>query len=156
VSRVAAKVDDLVTDTVIERLGREDAAALLRPRVPLVDLTALYTEANGLRAQLDELAVLWARKVMSASQFAAASDELNASLDAVERRIAAATLTSPLDGLIGADNIAALWEDDLSLDRKRAVIAELVDIVILPGKRGRKPTGIYFDPETVRITWKVG
>lgn len=150
VSRAADHVDQLITDAVLERLSRKDAVKLLRPRSKLVDVTALHNEANALRAQLDELAVLWARKVMSASQFAAASAELNATLEDVEKRITAATLPSPLDGLIGVEDIGAVWED-LSLDRQRAVVATLVDVTILPGKRGRKAGGIYFDPESVTI-----
>jgi hypothetical protein len=154
VSRAAERVDRFVQDTVIARLSRPDAVALLRPRNPLVDITALHGRANGIRAQLDELASLWARKVMNASQFATASAELNAELNAVERQIDSAATPSPLHGLVGAVDVAAVW-DALSLDRQRAVVDELMDVTILPGKRGRKTGGIYFDPETVHIDWKI-
>jgi site-specific DNA recombinase len=154
VSRVAEKVDALVTDTVLGRLCRPDAASLLRPRAPQIDIEALHTEANATRARLDELAVLWARKQLSTSQFSAASKELNTSLEGVEQRIAAATVPSPLDGLLGANDIAAIWAE-LALARQRAVVDTLVTVTILPGKRGRKPGGIYFDPDSIRIDWKI-
>ncbi|MBO0822424.1 MAG: recombinase family protein [Actinobacteria bacterium] len=153
VSRSADHVDDLVTDTVIERLSRPDATRLLRPKTPLVDITALHTEANAIRARMDELASLYAKGAVNASQLATGTEELEAAVKAVDARIAAATSSSPLAGLAGEPDVAAKWPG-LSLDRKRAVVDMLVTVTILPGKRGRKAGGIYFDPETVRITWR--
>lgn len=153
VSRAADHVDDLVTDTVIERLSRPDAVKLLRPKTPLVDITALHTEANAIRARMDELASLYAKGVVNASQLSTGTEELEAAVKAVDARIAAATSSSPLAGLAGEPDVAAMWPG-LSLDRKRAVVDMLVTVTILPGKRGRKPNGAYFDPESVRITWK--
>jgi hypothetical protein len=153
VSRAADHTDDLVTDTVIERLSRPDAVKLLRKRTKLVNVSALHTEVNSLRAQLDELAILWARKIMSASQFAAASSDLNSSLEGVEKQITAATLPSPLDGLVGVEDVAAVWKSR-SLDQRRAVVDTLMTVTILPGMRGRKAGGVYFDPGTVQREWK--
>jgi hypothetical protein len=65
----------------------EDACERLEPRTPLVDLAAPHTEANSLRAQLDELGAMWARKIMTASQFSAASAEQNGPLESIEQRI---------------------------------------------------------------------
>lgn len=35
------------------------------------------------------------------------------------------------------------------------MVDELMTVTILPGKRGRKAGGIYFDPESVRVEWRV-
>jgi len=153
VHRVADKVDQLVTDAVIERLSRPDAIGLLRPRTPLVDVTALHTEASALRARMDELASLFATGTITVSQLGTGTTELTAALTVIEARIAVATMPSPLDGLVGSADVARVWLD-LSLDRRRAVVDDLLTVTILPGKRGRKAGGIYFDPESVRLEWR--
>jgi site-specific DNA recombinase len=46
------------------------------------------------------------------------------------------------------------------LDRRRAIVDELVTVEVLPARKGRRPgwkPGLpYFDPDTVRITPKRG
>ena len=47
---------------------------------------------------------------------------------------------------------------DAPVDRQRAIVRALADVVILPSPRGRpagwKPGQPYFRPETIRITPK--
>jgi site-specific DNA recombinase len=57
---------------------------------------------------------------------------------------------SPLAALEGGD-IAALWEG-FPLAQKRAILDVVADITVLP----TKPTTRGFDPDGVRIDWKVG
>jgi hypothetical protein len=60
-----------------------------------------------------------------------------------------------------AEDPQAVW-DGLDLDRRRAVISQIMRVIILPGKLGRphgwtpeygKEWG-YFDPDGIRIEWK--
>jgi hypothetical protein len=61
-------------------------------------------------------------------------------------------MRSPLDVLLGADNIEQMWDDVLTLGQKRAILAEVLVVTVLPGgKGGRAPDGSYFNPDTVRI-----
>lgn len=154
VSRAADHMDRFVTDVIIERLSRPDAASLLRPATPLVDITALHSAATATRTRLDELASLYARGVVTASQLTKGTAELRTLLTDQESAIGAATVSSALDGLVGVPDVRKVWSG-LSVDRRRAVIRALrLRVTVLPGKRGRKPSGIYFDKETVRVEFR--
>lgn len=155
VARTAEDVDAFVTAVVLKRLARPDAVELLQ--APGVDTAALHVEAAALRAQLDELAGMYARRVVTARQLETGTAALRRQLDAIDARLAEATRGSVFAGLVGAADVAAAW-DRLDLDRRRAVVAELMTVVLLPARKGRpagwKPGESYFDPETVRIKWQ--
>jgi hypothetical protein len=67
------------------------------------------------------------------------------------------TAGSVLAGVADAPDPAKVWAG-LDLSRKRAIVDVLVDVVILPAKRGRRPGWrpgeTYFDPDSVRVTWR--
>lgn len=154
VDRSAIHVDALVTATVLSRLSQPDAADLFGPdSEPGEDAAALYVESAVTQARLDELVGLFAEKAIDARQLADGSRRFREQLADLEKRINAAFIPTVLDGLVDVPDVDAVWEG-LSLDRQRAVVDSLVSVTILPGKRGRKPGGIYFDPETVDIQWR--
>ena len=62
---------------------------------------------------------------------------------------AAATLPQVLDGLAGNADVAAVW-DGLDLDRRRAVVAALMDVSVRRAARKGAP----FNPDDVVIRWK--
>lgn len=155
VARTAEEVDAFVTAVVLERLARQDAVQLLQ--APGVDTAALHVEAAALRAQLDELAGMYARRVVTASQLEIATADLRRQLGAIDARVADATRGSVFAGLVGAADPARVW-DRLDLDRRRAIIAELVTVVLQPSKKGRRPGWLpgesYFDPRSIAIEWR--
>jgi site-specific DNA recombinase len=153
VSRAAQHVDDLVTAVVVGRLAKPDAATLLRPRTPLVDIGALHTEGNGIRSRMNQLAELFAADTITLEQLTSGTAGHRTRLAQLDQLIADAVIASPLDGLIGAEDVEAVWSG-LSLDTRRTVVDALVTVTILPGRRGRKVGGHYFDPASVRIEWK--
>lgn len=153
VSRAANHVDDLVAAVVVGRLAKPDAATLLQSTSGLVDLGALHTEANGIRARMNEMAELFATDAITLEQLTAGTAGRRARLAQLDSIIAASTVASPLDGLIGAEDVEAVWSG-LSLEKRRAVVDALVKVTILPGRRGRKVGGHYFDPASVRIEWR--
>jgi site-specific DNA recombinase len=151
--RDAAHVDEFVSETLIARLERPDAADLIQAP-EAVDLTALRAEEASLRELLNEQARLHARRVLTGEQLAAGSRELQASLANVRAAITAAEESSPLAGLAGWPGIREIWPG-LDLGRRRAVLRALADVTVLPAVRGgRLPGGGYFDSASVRIDWR--
>lgn len=150
VVRGVEALDTFVCDLLVDRLSQPDA----RVAAPAVDTAPLHTEAAGLRARLDEAARGWAAGALTQAQLLAATRELRARLDAVEAKIGQAGRSSALDGLAGAPDVAAAFAA-LSLDRKRAVLEQLVVVTVLPREHaGRLPGGAYFDPRKIAIEWR--
>jgi site-specific DNA recombinase len=145
-ARVAKPVDELVAETIIARLKRPDAVNLL-PASKGIDTGALRREASSLRELLDEQARLHARGIIDTRQLAAGSAELRTRLEQAENTLAEAAATSPMAGLAGQPGAGQVWER-LDLGRRRAVLRALVDVTLLPTRRGRG-----FDPNSVRFTW---
>ena len=145
VMRLSAPVDEYVNDSVIERLSRADAVDLLidhdRP-----DVEQLRGQARALRARLEELGVEFAAGELPASQLRVINDSIAAKLTAIEVELADAGRVSVLGGLVGADDVRAVW-DGLDLDRRRAVVDALMTITLLSPGRGAR----VFDKSTVRI-----
>lgn len=76
------------------------------------------------------------------------TERLRANLDDVEARLADAGRVNVLRPLlVRRDAVRPAWEA-LDVDRKRAVIALLVDVVVHPPGRGTRT----FRPETVEVT----
>lgn len=156
VYKAARDVDRIVKGVVVGRLGRDDAAELLSDDSG-EDVSEAIEQAAVAKAQLDELAMMFARKQITASQLATGSAELVAQVEAAEARIAALSRMSVLDGLIGISGDE--W-DLLALERKRRVIDRLFTVELWKGNRGRpkgwKPGDPYLDPDTVKIVWNEG
>lgn len=159
VYKTARDVDRLVWAVVVERLSRDDAVDLLVEDSP-ADIGDALEQAAAARVRLDELAALFAAKVITASQLATGSVDLRRQLDEAEEQIASASRVSVLAGIpLGTPEVAEVLER-LPLDRKRAVIDRLFTVEIWKGNRGRpkgwKPNEPYFDPETVKFYWRKG
>ncbi|HZS20654.1 MAG TPA: hypothetical protein VFA63_06675, partial [Pseudonocardiaceae bacterium] len=77
------------------------------------------------------------------------TERVQTKLTDVENQIADAGRVSVLGGLIGAEDVRAVW-DGLDLDRHRAVIDALMSITLNSPGKGKR----VFDPATVLITPK--
>jgi len=152
-ARDAHQVDSYVTAVIVERLSRPDAVDLLTRDVP-VDTGPLFARRLALRGRLDGLAVAYGRDEIDAGQLAHGSGVLRAELGAVDAAIAEVGRTSALAGVVDQPDPAAVWAG-LSLDRRRAVVDTLVQVTILPARKGRRPGWqpgqAYFDPVSVRV-----
>lgn len=158
-TRKVSEVDDFVGRAVIERMSSEDAVGLLA-RPGGVDTASLAVESVALREQLDDLASLLTQGVLTKVGVRRESEKLREQIESIEQQMAEASRGSALAGLAGAPDVRAMWESPaMTLDRKRAVINELMTVRILPSRRGRPPGWTpgrsYFDPGTVEIVWKV-
>ena len=149
VARVGKPLERFITGLVVERLSQPDAVQLLDTGTG-PDAVELRHRAASLRAQIDESRALYEEGVLTASELRTTRANLNAKLGEVEARLHDANRVRVFDGVIGADDVAESF-DALPLDRKRAVIATMLDIVVLPAGA----TGPRFRPETVETTWKV-
>jgi site-specific DNA recombinase len=158
VIRNAVEVDAYVEAVIVERLSRPDAADLLAPD-QTGNTSALHTRDAALRARLDELGRLYGEDVIDAAQLAQGTAAIRQQREQITAQLAAMTRGSVLAGVADAADPAKVWAG-LDLSRKRAIIDVLVDVIILPTKRGRRAGWrageTYFDPTSIEIHWKRG
>jgi DNA invertase Pin-like site-specific DNA recombinase len=147
-ARMAEPVERFVSQVIVARLERPDAAELLagdaRP-----DAHSTRAEAQAVRERLESIAIDFADGTLTSSQLRAATERLRARLRDLESELADAGRVDVLGGLVSADDVVAAWEG-LSIGHRRAVIDTLCTIRLLPVGRGTRT----FRPETVSIEWK--
>lgn len=146
--RKAEPIDLLVKELAIGRLSAPDAIDLVARDKP--DVAALIADRETLRKRLAHLAEAFAEGDIDRAQLRAGTDKLKGRLDAIEQSIADAATVSALTPLLAASDVRATWEA-LDVDRKRAVLRELFEVIeILPVGRGVRT----FRPDSVRIVWR--
>ena len=146
VSRKLVWVDDYIIDLVVEKLSRPDAGDLVVDK-GLPDLDVLQSEAANFQKRLEYLTIEYAMGRITDAQHEVGTRtirELKVANDAAMQDAAKAQV---FEGVIGADDVEAAFRG-LPLDRRRAIVSELMKIIILPTKQGR-----VFHPESVRVEW---
>jgi len=162
VTRAAQQLDDYVERLIVARLQRPDAADVFTASTgPDLDTTALHTEAAAIGHRLTDLSAAFADGTITVSQLRTGTDKLRARLTDIEDTLTDAATINPLIGLAGHPHVADLWygttpdrTTGLDLGRRRAVLAKLLTVTVLPTSRGRRPDGSYFDPTGIHIEWK--
>ena len=148
VTRAQEPVDRLIEGLIVKRLSAPDAADLVTSGTATpADLAALRTEATAARRRISELEEMLGAGELSRAGFGAAMVRADERLTAAEKTLTEAAGTSPLVGLAGAPDIATRWPV-LDLGRRRAVLADLMTVTLLPIRGGR-----YFDPAGVAVAW---
>lgn len=142
---IADPLDQYVTGWVLEYIDSDELAQHLH----VGDDQHLLDEIAGCEARLETLAVEWADDQITRGEWAAARQTLTARIDAARRRLVHSQETDRVARLAGrGSDLAAAWPQ-LTVDRRRAIIAATVDtITIGPAVRGRG----FFDPDRVTIT----
>ena len=149
ISRKAEPVDELIEAVMIERLSRPDAVELLsEPSTP--DLDQARAQAHAIQERIDNLAIGLEEGILTLAAVRRSSERLRKELAAIEAKIQSATHADVLTPLIAADDVAAAWWA-LDLKQKRQAIEALMTITLHSPERGHQA----FDPDTVRIEWKV-
>jgi site-specific DNA recombinase len=140
-ARGMAPVDRMVSAAVVALLSDTSARRLfIRPATG----RDYVGEATVLHARMRDAAKLYARGAIDLGTLEEIKRDIDVQIDKVNE--AAATQSTELAGLPGTVvEVRARWAD-LSLDRKRAVIAKLLVVTILPTKKGSR-----FDPSSVRL-----
>ncbi|MBV8540747.1 MAG: hypothetical protein JO268_09425, partial [Pseudonocardiales bacterium] len=139
-----------------------DAASLLTtPTDPELNTTALHTEAAAIGQRLTDLSAAFAEGVITLTQLRTGTGKLRARLTEIEDTLTAAARVNPLIGLAGQSHIADIWygtgpdrSGGLDLGRRRAVLATLLTVTVLPIGKGRRLNGSYFDPTGIHLDWE--
>ncbi|RLL70522.1 recombinase family protein [Streptomyces sp. Z26] len=155
VSRRADKLDEHVTDVILERMSRPDAAELLLPAAENVDVAALQAEAGQIQQRLGDLSGLFGAGQIDAAQLASGSEVAKRQLDGVRRQLADAAVRDPLAVVVGTPDPRAAWKG-LGLEEQREILAALVTVTVRKGRPGRMPGGAYTDLDSVDFDWKRG
>lgn len=147
VRRSQEHVDELVSAVIVARMGREDAAELLIPQGNENEIREARERLAGVKARLLTAADLFAAGTIDADQLGRMTATLREEVATLESALAQSLPPAiPVDA-VGAG--AASWWAGATLDQRRALIAALVRVVIVPAGAGRRT----FDPESVRFDW---
>lgn len=152
VSRQASVVDSYVEGVVRELLRRDSAKlqAQARSTAPVEALDAL----EALRSRLAVFESDYAAGDITGRQLREASERIQAEIDKADRRLAQQASRDALASVWGSDDPGAAY-DASTLDRKRAIVADLLTVAVHPGTRGRpkgwKPGQPYSDVESIDI-----
>jgi len=150
---VAEPVEDLITEAVLTRLDSIGLADALTGKVRDDDaLGALGTALTADQARLDELAGLYAEGAVSAREWMAARNPIEARIRDTQRRLAHATDTSALNGLTGNGAVVRGQWGSLGIDRRQAIIRAVLDhAIIAPGTPGART----LDINRVQPQWRL-
>jgi site-specific DNA recombinase len=150
VTRDAVALDGYVEKLIVARLSRPGTVDKLLHRDDTADVAALRVEQVQLGERKDAAAAMFANGAIDAVQLQTITKELHGRAEVIAATLAKAGWRSPLEPLARGD-VRGVWEK-MALAQKRAVLDVVCDVTVLPSK----PTTRGFDPDGVRIDWKVG
>lgn len=147
---LAEPLEQLVSAAVLHRLDTPDLAQALRG-----DGDSAQDEntirVDELTARMDELAEAYAQSAITMREWLAARDPLQRQLDAARRRVARDSRALVLAEHAGRGGALQDRWPELSLDRRHAIIAAVLDrVVVGPGRRGYN----RFDPSRFDLIWR--
>lgn len=149
---VADELEAHVVEAVLYRLDSPELTATINGSNVDPDADRLQAEIAAAAAQLDELAKVWAEQAITMPEWIAARQPIEDRMRGAKRRLAHLTNTAALDGHVGdASELRRRWQD-LPLTRQRAIVAAVVDhLVVGPGRAGFN----RFDLTRVKPVWRV-
>lgn len=150
---VAGPLEELTAAAVLYRLDTPALADALSGRHAQDEHTAALADAIAQdRAQLDELAELYAARQIPAREWMTARQPIEARVKEAERRLSRVTRNDALVGLAGNGNaLRAQWAE-LNLTRQHAIVRAVLDhAVIAPGTSGARE----LDPNRVDLVWRL-
>ena len=150
---VAQPVEELVAAAVLYRLDSPEMADVIAGRAAQDEHTAALAETVAQdQAQLDELAEMYAARQISAREWMAARNPIEARVQDGQRRLARATRNDAVAGFVGnGDALRTQWAD-LNLTRQHAIVKAVLDHAVIAGTDKRSPV---FDPNRVDLVWRV-
>ncbi|MBV9058692.1 MAG: recombinase family protein [Pseudonocardiales bacterium] len=149
---VASPTDECVTDMVMVALQSPKLVEMLQAKGRSSGDESILQQIAGDEQKLEQLAGDYATDVITRKEWLRARELLEGRLEAARKRLSRNSHIAALEGLYGDSvSFGEVWED-LSLDRRRAVIAALFDrITVHPGVQGRN----RFDPQRLEPVWRV-
>jgi site-specific DNA recombinase len=150
---VAAPVEDLITRGVLHRLDTPELADALANRAAADEQGAVLAEALAEdRVQLEELAGMYAARQVTAAEWMAARNPIEARMKDGQARLSRVTRSDALAGLVGNGEALAQGWPNLTLTRQAAIIRAVLDhAVIGPGTPGAQA----MDPNRVQPLWRL-
>jgi site-specific DNA recombinase len=148
VIRDQASVDDLVTRIILARLALPDAVDLLAEPDRADQAHAAAARVQELHDRLNDAAEAYAAGAITLAQLTTINAAVRPKLDQAQTDAASPDRAKVLGDLVKATDPATVWER-MTPDRRRAVVGMLVEIRIMPTRKGPP-----FDPKSVKITWK--
>lgn len=150
---VAPPVEVWISAAVLHRLDTPEMGDLLAGRRAADERhDVLIADLDADKAQMEDLARMWSRREISAAEWKAAREPIEARIHSTNRQLEQLQGSNVLDGLVGAGaELRAKWEE-LNLDRQAAIIGAVLDFAtILPGTPGAR----VLDPTRVVPTWRL-
>lgn len=151
VAIVAAKLDELVIETVLQALDNPEFVAELNGTEDDAgpDADALTGIIEAAEAKLLEYAQDYDEGVITRAEWLAMRGRAEERKEAAHRELANVRRVDVLEDLGDPGALRMQWPE-LPVDRRRSVLAAVIDRVIVNAAvRGRN----YFDPERVTIEW---
>lgn len=144
-------LEDYVTDVILERLSRPDAAKIIRQPVEesKSDAEAAKATVDELKARMESFYAQASEGKLSATGLAAIEARLLPDIEAAEERVQTAVAYPMLLELATID-AAAVWKS-WNVAQRREAVRLLMDVRVLPTTRGAR----IFDPKRVSIRWKI-
>lgn len=151
VAIVAEPLERFIEAAVLYRLDTPELIAALEGATPPDDEGERANLAAD-RAQLEELASAYGEKLITFPEYLAARKPIEARIEAAKRALARLNRTEAVTSYVGtAGALRGAWAD-LPLTRQRAIVAAILDrVVVTPAARGRN----RFDPDRLEPVWRV-
>ena len=151
VARVAARVDDEVIAAVLARLSRGDLQQAIAERAG-EDSTALLREREAVRTRMREVADAVVAGAFTPAQAATINRGFMDRLTELDAKVAETDTTGVLKlvGEVGTGVDAADFWQSADLVTRRALVDALVEVTVLPTRRGTR-----FVADDVDIRYKV-
>jgi DNA invertase Pin-like site-specific DNA recombinase len=145
VRRLQEPVDVLVTEALLRRLEREDAADLFTTGDPAT-ARELRAQIEAVTARLATAADLFAAGTIDGDQLARITAGGRAEREQLEAGLSAALPPALPSDAVGP-GVRAAWER-YDVERRRLILSTVARVTIMPSRPGRS-----FDPELIRIEW---
>jgi hypothetical protein len=147
ISRNQASVDDLVTRVILGRLALSDAKDLLVNGDELDKARIAADRARELQDRLNGAVDAYGAGAIDLAELIRIKKSIRPQIDEAQAEASTPSRAKVLGDLVSRDPVE-VWAS-MSDEQRRAVVALLADVTILPTRRGRG-----FDPESVKIEWR--
>jgi site-specific DNA recombinase len=144
---LAEPVEALISEAVLRAIDRGALARAMRGKEDAKAAAAKRDVDDDLKT----LARRWGRGEISAVEHSAARGEMVARQDKLQRELDGSRRAVGLDGLPADEQLRKAWPT-LELHRRRAIIAALIEAVII--NPIKKPGRNTFDPKRVDVRWR--
>lgn len=147
----ADEVEQFVAEAVLFRLDTPAVAAAQARRPKEPDSKRWYAELEADRAQLAELAGMYGRKDITASEWRDARAPIEKRITAAKKQLAKSTRANRLEEFVGKGEALRRDWGALDLSQQHTIVSAVVDhVVVLPGRRGYN----RFDESRLRPVWR--